>query len=166
MVKTHKSPQIAFVQLDSGASGILTATLNKALTFASYGINDITLAYPVFGLKIKKLELLARQVSLTVTIDSIDVHEQLFLNLDSDVFLKILIKIDSGLGRLGIDPDSVRKIFSDTRCNLKVIPLDVTEQLEINSNIKQTKNSNIFTRYCHRYFELAKKKECYYCYTS
>ena len=47
--KTHKSPEIARLQLAAGASGLTLAKTSEAEVFASLGFDDIFLAYPIFG---------------------------------------------------------------------------------------------------------------------
>src|SRR5215469_4714526 len=48
-VKTHKSAQIARMQLDAGATGICVATVGEAQVMRSAGIEDILLAYNIVG---------------------------------------------------------------------------------------------------------------------
>ena len=53
-IKTHKTPEIARLQIGLGAVGITCAKLGEAEVFADAGIDDILIAYPFFGdLKIK-----------------------------------------------------------------------------------------------------------------
>ena len=49
--KTHKSPEIARLQLASGAVGITCAKVGEAEVMVEGGIEDILVAYPVFGEK-------------------------------------------------------------------------------------------------------------------
>jgi D-serine deaminase-like pyridoxal phosphate-dependent protein len=46
-VKTHKIPELAKLQLSSGAIGITVATIGEAEVFAKKGIRDIFIAYPL-----------------------------------------------------------------------------------------------------------------------
>ncbi|UMZ73715.1 nucleoside hydrolase [Natranaerofaba carboxydovora] len=65
----------------------------------------------------------------------------------------------------GMDPSSVEKVFSNTECRLKVVPLDVTEKLKITSDIIQFNHFNNYSNgdsllfeFCKRYLELARKR--------
>src|SRR5438270_12616364 len=48
-IKTHKTLEIAEMQLRAGASGISTAKLSEAEVYAAAGVTDIFVAYPVIG---------------------------------------------------------------------------------------------------------------------
>ena len=48
-VKTHKSVAMARRQLAAGAAGLCVATVSEAEAFATAGLTDLTLAYPVVG---------------------------------------------------------------------------------------------------------------------
>src|SRR4029450_4686173 len=48
-VKTHKVPEIALLRLRAGAGGICCAKVSAAEPFSAVGVDDICLAYPVFG---------------------------------------------------------------------------------------------------------------------
>src|SRR5258708_6720211 len=50
-IKTHKIPEIARMQLTSGARGIVCAKVSEAEPFAAAGIADICIAYPVVGIQ-------------------------------------------------------------------------------------------------------------------
>ncbi|MCS6939027.1 MAG: alanine racemase, partial [Roseiflexus sp.] len=62
-VKTHKTPDIARMQLDAGACGITVAKLSEAEVFAAAGCDDIFVAYPVIGAqKWRRAAELARSI--------------------------------------------------------------------------------------------------------
>src|SRR5690349_9954491 len=48
-IKTHKTLEIAAMQLRAGAGGITAAKLSEATVFAAAGVNDIFVAYPIIG---------------------------------------------------------------------------------------------------------------------
>jgi D-serine deaminase-like pyridoxal phosphate-dependent protein len=106
--KTHKSPEIAKLQLEAGASGISLAKTSEAEVFAAHGFDDIFLAYPVVGLgKPERLLALSVKIRLSVGTDSFEGAQAL-----SAVFaragsrLDVRLKIDCGYGRVGIRPES------------------------------------------------------------
>ena len=47
--KTHKSPEIARLQLAAGATGITCAKLGEAEVMADAGLDDLLIAYPLVG---------------------------------------------------------------------------------------------------------------------
>src|SRR5690348_10928261 len=55
--KTHKTPELARLQLESGAWGVTVAKSTEAEVMAGAGIDHLLLAYPAFGTQ--KLERLA-----------------------------------------------------------------------------------------------------------
>ncbi len=103
-IKTHKCPAIAHMQLKAGASGITCAKLGEAEVMAQEGINDILVAYPVWGRsKTERLINLHRKISIHISLDSIEVAHALseaFAAVDRT--LDILVEVEIGLGRLGI----------------------------------------------------------------
>ncbi len=107
-IKTHKIPEIARMQIAAGARGIVCAKVSEAEPFAAAGIEDICIAYPVFGeLKWQRLAALARRIrSLTVNCDSAEAARGLSkAAVKSGVTVHLQIDIDSGLHRGGIPAD-------------------------------------------------------------
>lgn len=105
--KTHKSPEIAKMQLAAGASGISLAKTSEAEVFAEHGFDDIFLAYPIVGLhKPERLLALSEKIRLSVGVDSFEGAEAL-----SAVFaragrrLDVRMKIDCNYGRVGVKPE-------------------------------------------------------------
>ena len=47
--KTHKSPEIARMQVAAGAAGITCAKLGEAEVMADAGLDDLLIAYPLVG---------------------------------------------------------------------------------------------------------------------
>jgi len=105
-VKTHKVPAIAHMQLREGAAGITVAKLGEAEVMASAGIEDIFVAYPIWGeAKWERLRMLNRRARMRVSVDSEVSAEGL-----SEAFsrhgerIDVLVKVDTGLGRIGVLP--------------------------------------------------------------
>ena len=112
--KTHKSPQIARMQLAAGAQGISLAKTSEAEAFADHGFEDIFLAYPIVGLgKPERLLALSRRLRLAVGVDSFEGADAL-----SAVFaragqrLDVRMKIDCGYGRVGVPPENAAELAS------------------------------------------------------
>jgi D-serine deaminase-like pyridoxal phosphate-dependent protein len=105
--KTHKSPQIAQLQLERGAAGITVAKIGEAEVMAEAGVNDIFIAHEIVGpQKIERLLELARRVDIAVGVDSTEVALPLSIAFAQEgLRLPVLIEIDVGLNRCGISPD-------------------------------------------------------------
>jgi D-serine deaminase-like pyridoxal phosphate-dependent protein len=104
--KTHKSPVVARWQIDRGAVGICCAKIGEAEVFAEDGIADIRLPYPVNPSNAPRLLALMDRASISIIVDHLDVARGW-----SDAMrragrtLDVLIKVDVGFHRCGIDPD-------------------------------------------------------------
>lgn len=112
-IKTHKIPEIARMQIAAGARGILCAKVSEAEPFAAAGIEDICIAYPVYGeMKWLRLAALAgRMRSLTVNCDSAEAARGLSkAAAGAGVSIHVQIDIDSGLHRGGIPADDTAAV--------------------------------------------------------
>jgi D-serine deaminase-like pyridoxal phosphate-dependent protein len=102
--KTHKSPRIARLQVEAGATGITVAKLGEAEVMAEAGLDDILIANQVIGAaKIRWLLELAGRVRLAVLVDSLEgvrMLEDAFR--DVGVGLDVLVEVDTGKGRCGL----------------------------------------------------------------
>jgi D-serine deaminase-like pyridoxal phosphate-dependent protein len=106
--KTHKSPEVAKLQLSAGASGLTLAKTSEAEIFAALGFDDIFLGYPVFGAdKARRLLALTERIRIAVGADSAEGAKSL-----GDVFhaagrrLAVRLKIDCGYHRVGVPPET------------------------------------------------------------
>lgn len=104
-VKTHKIPELAKRQLDAGAVGIAVAKIGEAEVMAAAGIHDIQIANQVVSeSKIERLMALNRSVRVTCAVDSADNARALSdAARRHDLTLSVLIEIDSGLHRCGLE---------------------------------------------------------------
>jgi D-serine deaminase-like pyridoxal phosphate-dependent protein len=112
-VKTHKVPEIAVLQMAAGARGICCAKISEAEPFAAVGIDDICIAYPVFGeLKWARIaEMAERGVRMTVNCDGEEaVRQSSEAAAARGVTLNLQIDVDSGMHRGGIEPDDIDRI--------------------------------------------------------
>ena len=70
-IKTHKTPAIAKMQLESGAVGITCAKVSEAEVMQAAGIKDILIAYPVVGdEQVYRALSLATKAHITMAFDS------------------------------------------------------------------------------------------------
>jgi D-serine deaminase-like pyridoxal phosphate-dependent protein len=103
--KTHKSPTIAKWQIAAGAVGICCAKPGEAEVFAAAGVRDIRLPYPVHPSNAARLIRLMDDAAISIIVDRLDVARGW-----SDAMkqvgrvLDVLVKVDVGFHRCGIDP--------------------------------------------------------------
>ena len=103
--KTHKSPRVAAMQIERGAVGICCAKLGEAEVFADEGIADIRLPYPLNPANADRVFALAERVLLSFIVDDPAVAEAWSrLAAARGVRLDVLVKVDVGFHRCGIDP--------------------------------------------------------------
>jgi D-serine deaminase-like pyridoxal phosphate-dependent protein len=105
--KTHKTLEIARLQVAAGAVGLTVAKTAEAEVFAEAGFGDLFVAYPVVGAdKGRRLLALSDRLRLAVGVDSVEGAATL-----AGVFhgagrrLDVLLKIDVGLHRVGVVPE-------------------------------------------------------------
>src|SRR5688500_1689562 len=105
-MKTHKIPQIGRMQVETGAVGLTCAKISEAEVMADGGIEDLMIAYPVWGeQKLKRLVALAGRCLLTVVFDSEEVAEGISTAARAaGTQIGALVETDTGMGRCGIAP--------------------------------------------------------------
>jgi hypothetical protein len=102
--KTHKIPAIARMQTDSGCHGITVAKSGEAEVMAAAGLNNILIAYPIFGEgKLKRLAALAMARTITVAVDNLVTAEAISLAAEATgAVIRLLVEIDVGMRRCGV----------------------------------------------------------------
>lgn len=104
--KTHKIPQIARLQVDVGAVGICCAKLGEAEIFATSGIADIRLPFPVHPVNAPRVGALLNRTRLSIIVDDLEIAGAWSdAMLAAERKLDVLVKVDVGFHRVGIDPD-------------------------------------------------------------
>jgi D-serine deaminase-like pyridoxal phosphate-dependent protein len=107
--KTHKSTRVARWQLDRGAVGICCAKLDEAKVFAENGIENIRLPYPLNPSNAPLLLTLQDQSRISFIVDHLGVAQQWSeLMQRHRRIAEVLIKVDVGFHRCGIDPNAPR----------------------------------------------------------
>jgi D-serine deaminase-like pyridoxal phosphate-dependent protein len=105
--KTHKSPLIAKWQVDHGAVGICCAKLGEAEVFADAGFKDIRLPYPLNPSNADRVIALLDRTRLSFVVDHAAVAKQWSECMTrAGLAVDILVKVDVGFHRCGIDPDT------------------------------------------------------------
>ncbi len=102
--KTHKTPELARMQLDGGAAGLTVAKVGEAEVMLQAEPADMLVAYPVIGSpKLRRLVEVARRSRVTVALDSLDAARQLSEAARAGgVTIGVLAELDVGLGRVGV----------------------------------------------------------------
>jgi D-serine deaminase-like pyridoxal phosphate-dependent protein len=104
--KTHKCPEIARMQVEAGATGITVAKLGEAEVMADAGLDDILVAYPIWGrAKLDRLRALAERAAVRVSLDSAEVAEAVgSVGRALGRPAPVLVEVDTGHHRLGRPP--------------------------------------------------------------
>jgi D-serine deaminase-like pyridoxal phosphate-dependent protein len=104
--KTHKSPVVASWQIARGAIGVCCAKLGEAEVFVDAGIGNVRLPYPVNPSNAARLMALMDRATMSIIVDHLDVacgwSEAM---RRAGRTLDVLVKVDVGFHRCGIDPD-------------------------------------------------------------
>jgi D-serine deaminase-like pyridoxal phosphate-dependent protein len=107
--KAHKCTTLMRRQLAAGGcSGVTCATAAEALVLANAGFDDVLVANQVVDARaLVALGAAAHQAHMTVAVDSIE-HVQMLeaLAVKEAIELDVLIEIDVGLHRCGLEPGS------------------------------------------------------------
>lgn len=127
-IKTHKCFEIGRRQKKAGAKGITVSTLGEASAFADSNFSDITYAVPLAPDKFEGVRRISEKTTLSVLVDHPFISEKLGVFCKEEGFsLDVMVKIDCGYHRCGVDPDSpmavslVRCINEDPHLNFKGI---------------------------------------------
>lgn len=124
-IKTHKSIELARLQLEMGASGITCAKISEAAVMAKGGIRDILIAYPLVGEdKMERLGKLMNIADVTVTADNeISAAQFNALGLRKGKKIKVLIEIGAQNQRGGIFEDQKLIEFAEKLTQLPWLEL-------------------------------------------
>lgn len=90
--KTHKTPEIAALQLAAGAAGLTCAKVGEAEVMPG---NDVLIGTPVPAQKLPRLQALAATKRVTVVVDSVEFARGL-------PGISTLVEVDVGAGRCGV----------------------------------------------------------------
>lgn len=105
--KTHKSADIAQIQVARGAVGICCAKLGEAEVFVDAGVEDIRVPYPLNPANSARVLALLDRTRLSFIVDHLDVAREWSRILsESGRTADVLVKVDVGFHRCGIDPEA------------------------------------------------------------
>lgn len=102
--KTHKTPEIAKIQMARGALGICCAKLGEAEVMAEGGLPDILIASQIIGdRKVQRLAALSKKTNLKVAVDSrqnlLDISKE---SASQGGKVGIVIEVEVGNKRCGV----------------------------------------------------------------
>lgn len=102
--KTHKTLEVARMQLARGAHGLTVAKVGEAEVMAEAGTKQILVAHPIVGEeKIRRLAALASRVDVLVALDSLPAAKGLArVAQEAGCTLGVLVEFDSGSHRCGV----------------------------------------------------------------
>ena len=113
-VKTHKCLAIAKLQIEEGATGVTASKTDEALQFISGGIQSVTVAYPiVVPAKLDRLieTAASHEAELRIIFDSETGVEAIAeATRRHATTVGVLLKVDVGLHRCGLQEDDPRLI--------------------------------------------------------
>ena len=114
-VNTHKSIEIANLQIAAGASGITVAKVSEAQVYAEAGVTDIFVANPLVGeQKWQRAAELARQCRILVGVESVTSVEGLASAAKAaGTTVGVRVEFDSGLHRSGVPIDELSRMCSE-----------------------------------------------------
>jgi D-serine deaminase-like pyridoxal phosphate-dependent protein len=102
--KSHKIPEIAHLQLASGAIGICCQKPGEAEVMVAAGVRDIFLPYNIVGpIKVERLLRLSRRATITVAVDSLATAQGISAGAKKyGGSARVLIELDTGARRCGV----------------------------------------------------------------
>jgi D-serine deaminase-like pyridoxal phosphate-dependent protein len=104
--KTHKTPEVARMQVEGGAVGLTVAKVGEAEVMANAGLNDILVAYPIYGAeKLRNLMNIAKACRVLVSLDAEATAAELSRAAsEQGAVVGVLVEFDVGLRRCGLQP--------------------------------------------------------------
>lgn len=122
--KTHKSPTVARWQIERGAVGICCAKVGEAEVFVESGVADIRLPYPVNPANAARVMALMDRATISIIVDHLDVARGWSDSMRrAGRTLDVLVKVDVGFHRCGIDPSGDALGFVQTIASLPAVRL-------------------------------------------
>jgi D-serine deaminase-like pyridoxal phosphate-dependent protein len=122
--KTHKSPIVARWQIERGAIGVCCAKIGEAEVLVDAGIDNIRLPYPVNPSNAPRLMALMDRAAMSIIVDHVDVAcgwSEVMQRAGRT--LDVLVKVDVGFHRCGIDPDKEPLAFLQAVSRLRGVRL-------------------------------------------
>lgn len=118
--KTHKSPDIALLQIAHGAVGLCCQKVSEAEILVAGGVSDVLVTNEIVGpAKLDRLAKLAGNARIGLCVDHLEgVREAAEAAARHDVMLNVLVELDIGGRRCGVAAgEAVRIAEAVTRSN-------------------------------------------------
>ena len=112
--KTHQSRYIGQIFKRLGITKICVSSMKMAQYFHAVGWDDITIAFPFNIHQIDALNQLAQTCRVQVLVESLETIR--FLQRQLNTAVEILIKMDAGYGRAGINYTEVVQVIEMAKC--------------------------------------------------
>ena len=125
-IKSHKTPELAQMQIRAGAVGVTCAKIGEAEVMASAGIEDIFIANCLIGeTKLRRLVALARRTPrLSISLESMACAGAASEAFDAaGMTLPVMIEVDLGAGRTGVAPGRALE-FADEVAELPALQIE------------------------------------------
>src|SRR5580698_3933470 len=107
-IKTHKTPEVARMQIDRGAAGLTVAKVGEAEVMIGAGFDDLLVAFPIWGAgNLRRLAALASDHRMLISLDNEVTAQELSRAMSlQGATIGVLVEFDAGLGRCGLEPGS------------------------------------------------------------
>ena len=142
----HGALQVAQKALDSGADWLGVARFHEALELREAGISAPIL---VFGYTMPKLA--AQALALNITLTVYDLESALYLSQAANGMaqpLNVHLKVDTGMGRLGMIIKNSPKHMSEAGADKRpIIKADIIKEIQDIANLPSLKLSGIYTHF-------------------
>ncbi len=104
--KTHKTVEVARLQLEHGAVGLTVAKVGEAEVMAAAGFEDIFVAFPILGEeKLRRVTRIARTHRVLLSLDSETAAQELSRAAAAqNATIGVLVEFDAGVHRCGLAP--------------------------------------------------------------
>lgn len=105
-IKTHKTPEIAWLQIKAGAIGLTCQKVGEAEVMAQAGIRDLLITNQVVSApKIARLMALAQVADPMVAVDDArNVADLSAAAREAGVTLRVVVEVNHGMNRAGVEP--------------------------------------------------------------
>lgn len=104
-IKTHKTPQIARLQIAAGAVGITCAKVGEAEVMVEQaGVEDILIAFPTIGeAKYRRIVALMEKARIAIAVDSLEAAKSISASMARhDRTIDLYIEVNTGQNRSGV----------------------------------------------------------------
>ena len=137
-IKTHKTPQIARLQIAAGAIGITCAKVGEAeVMIDEAGVQDVLIAFPTIGEpKYRRIVELMEKARIAIAIDSLEAAKSLSASMARhDRTIDVYIEVNTGQNRSGVlvGDESVKFALEVARqSNIRLVGI-MTHEGHVNS---------------------------------